>query len=232
MWENISMIFAIKNLVNNNLSYLTRFCKSTYLLSFENLLLEIINIDFIIFKFAFNYLVLSSGVNFLLENFKINKKNINYKNKNIENTDLKCQICMDDEKDSDIVSVCYNNHFYHSECINLWLKSSNIIEKKCPECRQDIKLSVIKKKKILIEVFKKIHSKYILNSNKTRKIRDNFQKDLINMLFSPIDVNLLHLNTNTLNYPVKIIKDIINHILNFKFTLWFSIITLKYYIIE
>lgn len=84
------MIFAIKNLVNNNLSYLTRFCKSTYLLSFENLLLEIIKIDINIFKIAFNILVLSSGVNFLLENFKINKKNINYKNKNIENTDLKC----------------------------------------------------------------------------------------------------------------------------------------------
>ena len=37
---------TVKNKVsktdNNNLSYLTRFCKSTYLLSFENLLLEII----------------------------------------------------------------------------------------------------------------------------------------------------------------------------------------------
>lgn len=33
------------------------------------------------------------------------------------------------KKDSDIVAVCYNNHFYHKECINIWLESSNIVEK-------------------------------------------------------------------------------------------------------
>lgn len=63
--------------------------------------------------------------------------------------------------------------------------------KKCPECRQNIKLNVVNKKKFFSLVLKKIHSVYILNLKK---------------VLSLIEVNLLHLLQIFLHYSVEIIK--------------------------
>ena len=136
------MISSIKVLFNNNLYYLGIFCKTKSFLLLKDLFEEIINIEFRVNRTFFRLLILNNLKNIFFKLIKISFNEVN--NSNIDNSDSICQICMDDQKKSEMIKVCYNNHFYHKECITQWLESSSIHVRSCPTCRQIIKLSLIK----------------------------------------------------------------------------------------
>ncbi|KAM0675004.1 E3 ubiquitin-protein ligase rnf13 [Gurleya vavrai] len=50
-----------------------------------------------------------------------------------------CLVCMDDYKQDDSVRVLLCSHFFHSNCVDPWLKNKSA---RCPYCRKLIKLDV------------------------------------------------------------------------------------------
>jgi len=69
--------------------------------------------------------------------------------KSMQGSPKSCAICLDDIKKSDIIGdQCKNQHIFHENCIDSWLKQANA---KCPTCRETIPVNIIKKIKIKLE---------------------------------------------------------------------------------
>ncbi|CAD8147415.1 unnamed protein product [Paramecium pentaurelia] len=52
-----------------------------------------------------------------------------------------CQICLETYKKEDQVRITYCTHFYHVECIDLWINKND----KCPTCRSSLNIQTLNK---------------------------------------------------------------------------------------
>ena len=51
-----------------------------------------------------------------------------------EETNIECQICLDEYKENETIMTLPCFHEYHEECISIWLRQHNF----CPICRHPI----------------------------------------------------------------------------------------------
>jgi len=57
-----------------------------------------------------------------------------------DDKDIQCPICCDEYKDEDILRKMPCDHFFHKECIDIWMEKRS----ECPICQQDIRIATSK----------------------------------------------------------------------------------------